>query len=563
MASESRTIVEKVVFAGDISTSRRTEEALRASEEALRASEGRYRALFERSPFPKFLYGYETLRFLAVNDAAVHHYGYSRDEFLRMTFDDIRPLEDRPAFLSPIGSNGLGTAGVGFHRHAKKDGSVIDVDITVQPFELAGKPCGLAVALDVTERSRMERQLRQTQKMDAIGNLAGGVAHDFNNLLSIILSYSEMLGASLEPGDPMRDDLMEILGAGRRAADLTRQLLAFSRRQILQPRILDVNAVVGGVSQMIRRLVGEDVELNFVSGPGLGTVSADPGQLEQVLMNLVVNARDGMPSGGKLTIETANAELDLGYATIHTDVKPGIYVMLAVRDTGCGMDPATRERIFEPFFTTKEKGKGTGLGLSTVFGIVQQSGGHIVVHSELGEGTTIKVYLPLADRAPTAATAVVETRTREGSETILLVEDEAPVRVLVRTILERSGYHVLEAQSGGDALLICEQHGGTIHLLVTDVVMPRMSGRKLAERLGFLRPEMKVLYMSGYTDDAVVRHGVLEADFAFLQKPVTPETLTRKLREVLDSEKPRAGTTQSGTFRLAEPRSSPLARKLT
>jgi two-component system cell cycle sensor histidine kinase/response regulator CckA len=521
---------ECITYITDISRRKREEEALRASE-------GQYRTLFEQAPFPKFLFDHKTLRFLAVNDAAVRHYGYSRDEFLEMSLEDLRPPEDVSIIEESVASVAPGTAKPGVFRHRKKDRTVIDVDITVQRFVLDGRPCGLAVSLDVTGRNRMEQQIRQSQKMEAIGNLAGGVAHDFNNLLSVILSYSEMLARGLEPGDPMRDDLEEILGAGKRAADLTRQLLAFSRQQILQPRLLDVNAVIDGVAKMLRRLVGEDVELAVLTGSGLGTVNADPGQVEQVLMNLVVNARDAMPKGGKLTVETTNVELDSQYAATHPDVKPGMYVLLSVSDTGSGMDAATRERIFEPFFTTKSKGKGTGLGLSTVFGIVQQSGANIGVQSEPGEGTTIRVYFPQVGPAATSATyATTDTRSRRGTETILLVEDEEPVRALTRTILERHGYNVLEAQSGGDALLICEQHGATIDLLLTDVVMPRMSGKKLAERLGALRPDMKVLYMSGYTDDSIVRHGVLDSFVAFLQKPITPDALTRKVREVIESE---------------------------
>jgi len=518
-------------------------------EEALRASEEHYRTLFDEAPYPKFLYDHETRRYLMVNQAAIQTYGYSREEFMTMRLDDLQPPEDLARLQELVADLKVGITNSGVHRHRKKDGRFIDVDITLHRFTLGGSPCVLAVALDVTERSRMEAQLRQAQKMEAIGSLAGGVAHDFNNLLSVILSYSKMLAESLKPGDPMRDDLEEISQAGCRAADLTRQLLAFSRQQILEPRVLDLNAVIKGVAKMLRRLVGEDVELSLVSAPGLGAVKADPGQLEQVLMNLVVNARDAMPSGGKLTIETANVVLDASYAAAHPGVAAGGYVLLAVSDTGSGMDAATRERIFDPFFTTKELGSGTGLGLSTVFGIVQQSGGHIWVYSETGLGTTFKVYLPqtdaVYDAAPTTASDGLATR---GTETILLVEDEEAVRVLTRTILERHGYRVIEAQSGGDALLICEQHTATIHVLLTDVVMPRMSGRKLAERLSSVRPEMKVLYMSGYTDDSIVRHGVLESGVAFLQKPITPETLTQKLREVIES--------QTGLGR-ARPRSVP------
>jgi PAS domain S-box-containing protein len=519
---------ECITYVTDISARKEAETGLRKSEE-------QYRALFEHSPISKLLCDKDSLRFLAVNDAAIRGYGYSRNEFLKMTLKDILPPENVESVVARIRTIGEGTTKPGSRKHRKKDGSLIDVEISVHSFVVGGKSTMLIVALDVTERNRMEGQLRQAQKMEAIGCLAGGVAHDFNNLLSIILSYSDMLASGLKSGDPMRDDLEEILGAGKRAADLTRQLLAFSRKQILQPKILDLNVTIGSVAKMLRRLVGTDVELTVVGDPGLGKVKADPGQVEQVLLNLVVNARDAMPSGGKLTIETANVDLDSSYTAPHVNVKPGKYVMLAVTDTGSGMDAKTRERIFEPFFTTKEKGKGTGLGLSTVFGIVQQSEGNVWVYSEPGEGTTIKVYLPQADSGcEVSIEAAPVIRTRRGSETILLVEDEEAVRVLARTILERHGYHVLEAQNGGDALLICEQHKATIHLLLTDVVMPRMSGRKLAERLAALRPEMKVLFMSGYTDDSVVRHGVLDSDVAFLQKPITPETLTRKLREVIE-----------------------------
>jgi two-component system cell cycle sensor histidine kinase/response regulator CckA len=387
---------------------------------------------------------------------------------------------------------------------------------------------------------KLEEQFRQAQKMETFGNLAGGVAHDFNNLMSVVLSYSEMLADDLEEDDPMRADLDEIRGAGRRATDLTRQLLAFSRQQVLQPKVVDLAGIVSGMEKMLRRLIGEDVELTASCTPGLGSVLVDPGQIEQVIMNLVVNARDAMPLGGMITIETAAVVLDEHHASEHVGVRPGPHVMLAVSDTGTGMDKATQAHMFEPFFTTKEKEKGTGLGLATVFGIVQQSGGTIWVYSEPGKGTTFKVYFPVAEGAANAhaAAPIGDRGTLRGSETILLVEDEDRVRGAARTILRKYGYNVLEAQSGGDALLLCEQHAGTIDLLLTDVVMPRMSGRVLAERLFSIRPEMKVLYMSGYTDDAVVRHGILDATLAFIQKPITPEPLARKVREVLGRGEP-------------------------
>lgn len=411
-----------------------------------------------------------------------------------------------------------------------------DVDDLATSFAIALNLLLDDLALRTTELRRTEEQLRHSQKMEAIGRLAGGVAHDFNNLLSVILSYSVLLLEELKPDDPNRADLEEIQKAGERAADLTQQLLSFSRRQVIEPQILDLNDLVTDMDKMIRRLVSEDIEVNTRTARRLGKVFFDRGKIEQVIMNLVVNARDAMVAGGRLTIETENVNLDETYARNHLGATPGPHVMVAVSDTGVGMDRATQERIFEPFFTTKALGAGTGLGLSTVFGIVKQGGGNIWVYSEPGKGTTFKIYLPRTDEVEAEIQGPVRVVTDlHGSETILLVEDDDQLRAVARGILERSGYRVLEARSGGEALLQCETHADMIHLLLTDVVMPQMSGRELAQRLLPERPGMRVLYMSGYTDNAIVHHGVLDPGVALLQKPITPELLLRRVREVLES----------------------------
>jgi two-component system cell cycle sensor histidine kinase/response regulator CckA len=387
---------------------------------------------------------------------------------------------------------------------------------------------------DITERRRLEEQLRQAQKMEAVGELAGGVAHDFNNLLTGILGYCHLMLDEIPADHPLRPDLVEIRSAAERAASLTHELLAFSRRQMLQPRVVDINVLIAQLQKLMRRLISEEVELVMALAPDLHPVTVDPASVEQILVNLAVNARDAMPAGGRLTIETANVELDEAYAVTHVTMNSGPYVMLAVGDTGEGMDAATRARVFEPFFTTKEQGKGSGLGLATVYGIVKQSGGYIWVYSEPGHGTVFKVYLPPTPSS-VARPAGGAADDLTGWETVLLVEDEDAVRALAREVLRRHGYVVLEARHGVDAVRVAERHLDAIHLLITDVVMPYMSGRELADRLVSVRPAMKALFMSGHTDHSLI-HGDVPPGAAFLEKPFTPEILARRVRRILDTE---------------------------
>jgi len=510
--------------------------ARKRQEEALRASEARHRSLVESAVYGMYRSSVDG-RFLDVNPALVQMLGYSSAEEL-LSVDIAREIyadpDQRAAVIQAYNESGrLGTCEL---RWKRKDGHQITVRLSGTPFRNErGETLGFEMtAEDISERRILEEQLRQSQKMEAVGRLAGGIAHDFNNLLTVIKGYSELMLDDLDNADPLRHEVDEIKKAADRAASLTRQLLAFSRQQVLAPKVLDLNLVVHNMDKLLHRLLGEDIDLFTVLEPGLGRVKADPGQVEQVIMNLAVNARDAMPQGGKLTVETANVDLDEAYARDHVAVKPGRYVMIAVSDNGSGMPEKVKSRIFEPFFTTKEVGKGTGLGLSTVYGIIKQSGGYVWVYSEVGRGSTFKVYLPRVDAPVEIPLSRSLQPPRHGTETVLLVEDEEGVRALVRQVLHKHGYNVLEARHGGEALLMCERHQGKIDMLLTDVVLHQMSGRELAERLLKLRPDMKVLYVSGYADDAIVHHGVLTAGMAFLQKPFTTEALARKIRYVLD-----------------------------
>jgi two-component system cell cycle sensor histidine kinase/response regulator CckA len=511
--------------------------ARKRAEEALREAKNHLETLIASAPLPILSVDADGI-VETWNPAAERVFGWTAAEVAGRPVPVVpEDKKDECAALRRRVMGGESLNGVELTRQ-KKDGTPVTVSLFAAPLRDANaRVTGiLALIEDVTGVKRLEQQVFQAQKMEAVGRLAGGVAHDFNNLLTAILGSTDLLLESLPSDHPGREEAQETRKAALRAADLTRQLLAFSRQQVLAPRVLDLNDVVADMERLLLRLIGEDVELRTVLADDLGAVRADPGQLEQVIVNLAVNARDAMPDGGKLTIETLNVELEEAYLAARTVVVPGSYVMLAVSDNGTGMNAATQAHVFEPFFTTKPKGQGTGLGLATVYGIVKQSGGYIWLYSEPGRGTTFKVYLPRVD-APveSARPEPVIAGSLRGSETILLVEDQEEVRNLVRRLLEARGYQVLVAACGHDALRLAEQQVGVLDLLVTDVVMPGMSGREVALLLGPAHPTMRVLYLSGYTDESIVRHGMLEPGIAFLQKPFTAEALARKVREVFDA----------------------------
>jgi two-component system, cell cycle sensor histidine kinase and response regulator CckA len=488
-------------------------------------------------------------------------FGYERDELIGKSVEILVPETLRSAHEKHRGSYRSSpharAMGIGMELVArKKDGTEFPVEIGLGPLTAQGETLVSAAIVDITARKKMEEQLRVSQRMEAIGRLAGGVAHDFNNLLTIILGCCDALAEDLG-ADPAASKKIETMRkAGASAADLTRQLLAFGRKQMLQPKLIEPKEIVNGVAGMLRRLIGENIRLEISANSAVGCINADPGQVEQILVNLAANARDAMPDGGRLTIEVANAELDETYKKQHPPAIPGPYVMIGITDTGCGMDRETQSQIFDPFFTTKEFGKGTGLGLAMVYGIVKQSGGYIWVYSELGKGTVFKVYLPRIEReAPQNLHADPDGAPQRGSETILVAEDSESLREMAREYMESLGYTVIEAASGTEALQRFNEFEGVIHLLLTDVVMPEMNGRELADQIVRKRPGIKILFTSGYTDDAIVRHGVLEPGIAFIQKPYRPRALARKIREVLDNSPapPSPITTRNAITNSVEP----------
>ncbi|MFL5577346.1 MAG: ATP-binding protein [Gemmatimonadaceae bacterium] len=527
----------------------------------LRETEARYRLLFEANPRPTWVYDVDTFRFLAVNRAAVEAYGWSREEFLAMTILDIRPRDDVDRVVRRVSEMASVPDGASEWRHLTRDGRVLDVHVLSHPVPFGSRRARLVLVDDITERRRLETQLRDAQKMEAVGRLAGGIAHDFNNLLTAIKGYSQLGLVTLDalaedpgaagapspaggddedaqpPLDQLRTDLGAIRSAADRAAALTAQLLAFSRRQVLQPVVLDLNAVAAGMEGMVRRLIGEHIDVRLELGARPGHVKADPSQLEQVLLNLVLNARDAMPAGGHLTVATADVVVGAGAAARRAGLPPGAYVALSVRDTGVGMDEATRSRMFEPFFTTKDVGHGTGLGLATVYGIVKQSGGEVRVESAPGKGTTVRVHLPATDEplpAPreTGATPLRDSVPRQGA-TVLVVEDETSVRELACAVLRQTGYRVLSAPSAADALRLLERLDGALDLLVTDVVMPGASGPELAADVKRRHPGVAVIYMSGYSERAVDQRRARADGAAFVEKPFTLEEFRSRVAAVM------------------------------
>jgi PAS domain S-box-containing protein len=504
------------------------------AESALRDAHQNVRAVIEGSPLP--IYALDTANIVqSWNHAAEALFGWRAEEVIGRPLpiipnDSTDDHGSRQRLLNGEAIRGLEVTAV------KKDGAPVMLSVSAAPlYDATHKVTGvLSIAADLTELRQLEVQYRQAQKMEAVGRLAGGIAHDFNNILTAILGTASLMAETIDADSPARPDLQEIEKAARRAAGLTGQLLAFSRRQVLEPQLIDVNALVRDLEAMLHRLIGEHIELRTVLASDAGAVRADRGQLEQAIVNLVVNARDAMPDGGRLTIETANTEFDSQYSKGHVSADPGPYVLVAISDTGIGMSAETKAHLFEPFFTTKELGKGTGLGLATVYGIVKQSGGYVWAYSELAQGATFKIYLPRVAGTPTPPASPADAQPSRGTETLLVAEDEVSVRRLVMRVLESRGYAVLEARDGREALEIAAAHSGPIDLLVTDVVMPGMNGRELAKLLSSQRPDMRALFLSGYTDHAIVRDGQLEPGLAFLQKPFTPDALARKVRQVLD-----------------------------
>jgi PAS domain S-box-containing protein len=522
------------------------------AEERLRQSEARLRAIVEYAPEAIVLADGTTQRLLTVNGAAERLFGLGREQLLEKTLlelSSVRQPDGTPS--EPRLRSYVEEAIVGAKpefewsiRNARGTDVPCEVRLLRLPQDLPneGRVVVRGSFSDISGRKRLQEQLAQSQRLEAIGRLAGGVAHDFNNMMTVVIGTAEVLLSRLATTDPMRADLTDIVGAAERAALVTRQLLAFGRRQRLAPLPIDLSSHVEHMNRVLQRVVGEDIELELELARPLGVVRVDAGQIEQVVLNLVVNARDAMPNGGRLTIQTANVTLDGEYQRIHNGVPPGRYVMLAVSDSGEGIAEGVRAHIFEPFFTTKELGRGTGLGLATVHGIVEQSGGHIWVYSEPGTGTTFKVYLPRVDelRTHTSEPPPAPNDRYWGVETVLLVEDDPHVRQFVRKALQRGGYTVLEANNGGEALLIMEQHQAAIDLLLTDVVMPRMTGPQLAQRLRALRPDLPAVYMSGYAEDRVIEPGALAANDAFVQKPIGPEELLRHVRSTIDASRKQA-----------------------